>query len=240
MNEGVTITFAVIFLLVALVALVLFKEARTHRFWRQLVAENNLEAITGIMEGEIDRWRTQRPPKGVSAAVWAGVQGMELLTANARYVRITTSAEPEFRVVEGKQTQVATALDTARATGIQILEMVFYDVPNYRPTVVRIDVYTAFRDAAGRTVPTPILSLTADRNDAGYVDWLADPASIVDEFDATFALNESGDTDPIELPEEAEELRAIPVATQPTETPVPQQASDETDATTEDRSAPVG
>ncbi|HJN91778.1 MAG TPA: hypothetical protein QGF05_03490, partial [Dehalococcoidia bacterium] len=83
-------------------------------------------------------------------------------------------------------------------------------------------------------------SLTADRNDAGYVDWLADPASIVDEFDATFALNESGDTDPIELPEEAEELRAIPVATQPTETPVPQQASDETDATTEDRSAPVG
>lgn len=210
MNEGVAITFAVIFFFVALVALVLFKEARTHRFWRQLVAENNLEAITGIMEGEIERWRTQRPPKGVSAAVWAGVQGMELLRANARYVRITTSAEPEFRVVEGKQTQVATALDTARATGIQLLEMVFYDVPNYRPGVVRIDVYSAFRDESGSTVPRPILSLTANRDDAAYVDWLAEPASIVDEFDATYLLNTAGDADPIELPEEPEELRVIP------------------------------
>ncbi len=206
MNEGVTITFAVIFVLVALIAVVLFKEARTHRFWRQLVADNNVEAIRGIMEGEIDRWRTQRPPKEISAAVWAGVQGMELLDANAHYVRITTSAEPEFRVLEGKPTQVATALDTARSVAVQILEMVFYDVPNYRPGATRVDVYTAFRDDQGATVPQPILSLTAGREDAAYVDWMADAASIVDEFDATYTLNAAGDAEPIELPEERPEL----------------------------------
>ena len=116
MNEGVAIAFAVIFVLIGLIGLVLFKEARTHRFWRQLVAENNIEAIHGIMQGEIERWRTQRPPKGISAAVWAGVQGMELITANAKYVHLTTSAEPEFRLVDGKPSQIATSFDTACAT----------------------------------------------------------------------------------------------------------------------------
>jgi len=208
MNEGVTITFAVIFVLVAGIGLVLFKEARTHRFWRDLVAANDLDAIRGILDGEIERWRTQRPPKGVSAAVWAGVQAMELLRANARYVSLATSAEPEFRMVEGKQRQVATALDTARATSVQLLEMVFYDVPNYRPEVVRVDVYSAFRGADGRTEPQPILSVTAEREDAMYADWDADPREILADFEVAFALNDAGDAAPIQLPAERPELVA--------------------------------
>ncbi len=202
MNNGVAIAFAIIFVLVGLIGLVLFKEARTHRFWRQLVAENDVDAIRGIMNGEIERWRTQRPPKGISAAVWAGVQGMELITANAKYVHLTTSAEPEFRLVEGKQSQVATSLDTARSTTALLLEMVFYDVPNFRPDVTRVDIYTAFRDAAGSAVPTPILSVTAERDDAMYVDWDEEPRVVIDEFESTYVLSDSGEAQPIALPEE--------------------------------------
>ena len=54
MNEGVTIAFLVIALIFGGIGLVLFKEARTHRFWRQLVAQNDMEAIQGILDQEIE------------------------------------------------------------------------------------------------------------------------------------------------------------------------------------------
>ena len=44
MNEGVAITFAVIFVFVSGMALVLFKEMRTHRVWRDRVEANDLDA----------------------------------------------------------------------------------------------------------------------------------------------------------------------------------------------------
>ncbi len=233
MNEGVTITFAVIFVLVGVIALVLFKEARTHRFWRQLVEENDIDAIRGIMEGEIERWRTQRPPKEINAAVWAGVQGMELLTANAKYVRLSTSAEPEFRMVEGSQQLAATALETARATAAQLLEMVFYDVPNYRPDVTRVDVYSAFRDAQGGAVPRAILSVTAEREVAMYIDWGASASDVIAEFEASFTLNAAGEAEPIELPPEPSGLAEyVP--------PAAQTDDDSTESDPRDRSTPVG
>lgn len=207
MNEGVAITFVVIFVIVGLIGLVLFKEMRTHRFWRDLVEANDLEAIRGILEGEIDHWRTMRPPKGVGAAVWAGVQGMELLAADATHVQITTSAEPEVRVVAGRSQQVATALDTALATSVRIVEMIFYDVPDYLPAIVRVDVYTTFRDQSG-AVPRPILSLSADRADAVGIDWGGDPREIALEFDVLFQLGVGGEPDPITLPPMAPALAA--------------------------------
>ena len=75
MNEGVAITFAVIFVFVSGIGLVLFKEMRTHRVWRGRVEANDLGIIRGLLDAEIDHWRSMRPPKDVSAAVWAGVQG---------------------------------------------------------------------------------------------------------------------------------------------------------------------
>ena len=227
MNEGVAIAFAVIFALVSLIGLVLFKEARTHRFWRQLVAENNVEAIRGIMQGEIERWRIQRPPKGIGAAVWAGVQGMELITANAKYVHLMTSAEPEFRLVDGKPSQVATSLDTARATTALLLEMVFYDVPNFRPHVTRVDIYTAFRDGSGSALPTPILSVTAERDDAMYVDWDAEPRVVIDEFRSIYTLNETGEAQAIMLPAED------PALAEPEPAPIERPAQTLTEAPTE-------
>ena len=233
MAEGVAIAFAVIFFFVALIGLVLFKEVRTHRFWRRLVEENDLEAIRGLLEGEIEGWRTMRPPKGISAAVWAGVQGMELLAADASFVHLGSSAQPEFRVVEGKQTQVATALDGALATAVKLVEMVFYDIADYRPEVVRVDVYTAFREEAGVATSRPILSVTADRADAMGIDWdEPDARQIALSFDAVYELGPAGEPRPIVLPPSEPALTVAAGEEM-------QDASSPSDAGAEDRSSGV-
>lgn len=209
MNEGVAISFAVIFVIVSLIGLVLFKEMRTHIFWRALVDSGDLEAIRGILDVEIEHWRTQRPPKGVSAAVWAGVQGMELVDANGRYVHLSTTVAAEFRAVDGKQAQVATALDTAMSASVKLIEMIFYDLPEYRPDVTRVDVFTTFRSESGSAEPRPILSVTAQRAEAIGIDW-DDPSAraITLNFSTVFELSASGEPLPIELPATDESLSA--------------------------------
>ena len=200
MNNVPFIAAIVLFVLFVLVGIVIFKEVRTHLFWRRLVAEGDLDAIGQILAGEIDRWQAQRPPKGVSAAIWAGVQGMELIYGTRRLVYVGSTAEAEFRLVEGERTQVATALDTAFATAALLVEMILYDVPNLRPAYVRVDVYTTFRDESGVAVPRPILSLTADRETAAPLDWdWASPDEIMQTFSPLYRLSDSGEPLAIEL-----------------------------------------
>lgn len=202
MNEGVTIGFAIIAAVFGGIGLLLFKEARTHRFWRQLVAQNDMEAIRGILDQEIEHWRTQRPPKDVSAVVWAGVQGLDLVGASAQHVHISTSADPEFGVVDGKREQVATSLDTAYSTAMRLVEMIFYDLPNFRPDHVRVDVFTTFRDAAGKAEALPILSVQADRRSAMSLDWNLPASALAREFETTANRAPNGEPRPIELPDD--------------------------------------
>ena len=202
MNEGVSIAFLVIALLFGGIGLVLFKEARTHRFWRQLVAQNDMDAIQGILDQELDHWRTQRPPKDVSAAVWAGVQGLDLVSASAKHVRVSTSADPEFGAVDGKREQVASSLDTAYATSLRLVEMIFYDIPNFRPSDVRVDVFTTFRNAEGVAEALPILCVEADRTSAMSLDWNLPPAVLAREFETTANRALTGEPLPIELPQD--------------------------------------
>ena len=56
MTDALLIAAILIFLLFILIGFVLFKEVRTHIFWRRLVAEGDFEAINGILIGEINRW----------------------------------------------------------------------------------------------------------------------------------------------------------------------------------------
>lgn len=208
MNEGVTIGFLIVALLFGGIGLVLFKEARTHRFWRQLVAQNDLEAIRGILDREVERWKTQRPPKGVSAVVWAGVQGMDVVAASALYVRVSTSASPEFGSVDGRRQQLASSLDVAYEAGIRLVEMIFYDVPDFRPGAVRVDVYATFSDTAGETASHPILSIFADRADAMSLDWDSAPRALAARFSTTVKRAPNGEARPIELPPDDPELLA--------------------------------
>jgi hypothetical protein len=210
MNNGVAIAFAVIFVLVSIIGLVLFKEARTHRYWRHLVEGSDLRAIRGILDAEMDHWRTMRPPKGINSTMWAGVQAMELIGANARAVHLTTNAAAEFRVIEGQQTQVATALDTAMAVGARLVEMIFYDLPHYRPEAIRIDVYTTFRSVEGGATPRPILSIDAQRADAMTIDWdEPNVLRIMERFQTVYALSPEGEPRPIDLPPSDPDMVAV-------------------------------
>ena len=201
MNNGVAIAFAVIFVLVSIIGLVLFKEARTHRYWRHLVEANDLRAIRGILDAEMDHWRTMRPPKGINSTMWAGVQAMELIGASAQTVHLSTSAAAEFRVLGGRQAQIATALDTAMAVSARLIEMIFYDLPHYRPETIRVDVYTTFRSVEGGAMPRPILSVDAQRIDAMAIDWdEPDVIRIIERFQATYAVGPEGEPRPIDLP----------------------------------------
>ena len=209
MTDALLIAAILIFLLFILIGFVLFKEVRTHIFWRRLVAEGDFEAINGILIGEINRWRTQRPPKGTSAAVWAGVQGMELLAGSGQFVQVSTTAEAEFRVVDGKRVQVATAYDTAVSTVSKLTEMLLYDVPNLRPGFVRVD---------GSAIARPILSSLADRVRAAPIDWdSGDSHAIVAAFDLVVRISDSGEALPVELPPVPPELAATLPAPEPAE-----------------------
>lgn len=230
MNNGLFIAAIVIFIFFILIGLLLFKEVRTHLFWRRLVSEGDFDAINGILLGEIDRWRTQRPPKGTSAAVWAGVQSMELLAGSSQFVHISTTAEAEFRVVEGKRVQVATAYDTAVSTVSKLTEMLLYDVPNLRPDFIRVDAYTTFRDADGSATAQPILSSLADRQRAAPVDWdWGDPHQIVAAFDLVTRISDAGEALPVELPPVPAELAATLAAAEAAEAAEPAEAAEAAD-----------
>ena len=200
MNEGVTIGFALIAAFFGAVGLLLFKEARTHRFWRQLVAQNDMEAIQGILDQEIEHWRTQRPPKDISAVVWSGVQGLNLVGASAQHVRVSTSADAEFGTVAGERVQVASSLDTAYATALRLVEMIFYDIPNFRPNHARVDVFTTFRSAEGQASALPILCVEAERGAAMSLDWNLPPGVLAREFETTANRAPNGEPRPIDLP----------------------------------------
>ena len=200
MNEGVAVTFAVIFVVVSLIALVLVKELRTHNYWRRLVDNNDVAAIRAILEGEMITWRTKRPPKEISAGVWAGVQRLELLAATNTYVHVSTGAEAELGMQNGRLTPVASALETGFATACRVMELIFYDVPNYRPERVRVDVFTTFQDGSGTATAEPILSVAADRRTAMHVDWNQEPRRIITNFDALFETGPGGAALPVALP----------------------------------------
>lgn len=224
MNNGLFIAALVIIVLAVLIGLVLAKEVRTHLFWRRMIAEDDPDVIGQILENEIERWRIMRSPKGISAAVWTGVQGMELLAGSRRLVQVSTTAEAEFRLVDGRRTQVASALDTACSVAARLIEMILYDIPDFRPAAVRVDVYTTFRNESGVAEPRPILSLTADRQTAAPLAWDVAPAEeIVAAFRPLFRLSEQGDALPIALPPPPEEPPPPPAA----------------GAEAQDRSAPV-
>ena len=96
MEWGIGWGLLAVALVFAFAAFIIFKETRTHRFWQDKVEEGDLEMIRMLVEAEVERWRTERPPKGTPASVWQGIQGVELVEVGRDYVRASTSAEAQF------------------------------------------------------------------------------------------------------------------------------------------------
>ncbi len=190
---GLGVGIMIVGLFFALAGFVLFKETRKPRFWQEKVDEGDREMITQLVEEEVARWREERPPKGTPAAVWLGIQGVELIDIGRRHIRASTTAEPQFAQVGGQRRQVTSALDEGKRITARLVERFFYDIPHIRPDEVQIDLYTTFHEPGGEANQRCILSTNAHRQDAAEIDWENDaPEVIAEQLGARYDLDERG------------------------------------------------
>lgn len=199
MAWGLGVGMLIVGIMFAFFAVIIFKEMRTHRFWRSKVEEGDLEMIRQLVEGEVERWIKERPPKGISGGVWQGVQGAELVAVGVDYIHVSTTAEPHFATIDGVRRQVSGALEEAKWITGRLAERLFYDVPHVRPDRVQIDIYTTFHEVGGEVNQRCIMSTLAERQAAADIDWDDDsPESIAATLGARYQVDERGLAAPIE------------------------------------------
>jgi len=204
MAWGLGVGIIVVVAMFLFVGAIIMREAATQRFWRRKVDEGDLEMITQLVQGDVQRWRNERPPKGVPAAVWQGVQGVELIAIEQDYIHASTTAEPQFAFVGGARKQVTSSLDEAKRIVALLAERFFYDIAHVRAERVQIDCYSTFHEPGGGAVQRCILTIVAHRSDAAAIDWDADsPEVIAEQLGARYRQDERGDALPIEPEGEA-------------------------------------
>ncbi|MFQ5880284.1 MAG: hypothetical protein ACE5IZ_08945 [Dehalococcoidia bacterium] len=183
-----------------LVAYTVWQGARGQLKYRQEVQAGNLEVIKEVVETEMERWRTQRPPRGVPPSVWHGVRTMEVASLGADHVHVRCNAEGQYRMAEGRWQEVSAPLQEGMAIAAKGMEMLLYDVPHFQPQRVRMDVYTTFRDTSGSVSRGCILSCSAGREEARQVDWdnMA-PPEIIDDLGGRYRLSQQGAAVPIDV-----------------------------------------
>ena len=171
------------------------------RAWRQRVAEGDVGIIAALVEEALSSWRRERPPAGVGASTWAGVNAAQVVAVSADGVTLSSSAEAEFRTEGSARVQVASALDSGIAIAAKLVDRLLYDVPNLRPGTVRVDIYSTFTEGDGQPVQKPILSTTAARSIADDLTWDAlTPAELLGRFSTTYDRGPAGVANPIILP----------------------------------------
>ena len=172
------------------------------RHWRRRVEEGDTPIVAALIEEALGTWRRGRPPRGVPANLWAGIQSAQLLAVtDLPSAALSTSAEGEFRTEGGRRVQVTTALEEAVALATKLLDMILYDVPNLRLRAARVDVYSTFTGPDGTPVQQPILTTTADRTTADGLTWEAlTPEEILARFDTHYERLASGQASAITLP----------------------------------------
>lgn len=194
---GIGWALLVVFLLLLFVTYVVVQGTRAQMEWRRQVQRGNLDVIQTLVTEEVERWKRDRPPKGVPANVWRGVQGVELMEIGVDYVRATTTAEAQFQMVDGRRREVSSALDEAMKVTVQLADMFLYDIPHVRPDRVQIDVYTTFRTDTGETRQECILSTVVRRQDVIDLDWEAPPHEIIRAMGGRYQLDMAGHALPI-------------------------------------------
>lgn len=190
----------VIFAIFVLTGWAVATEMFQQRHWRQRGESGDTDIVAALIEAALVGWRRARPPKGLPASLWAGIQGAQLLAVTADGATVSASAEGEFRSESGRRVQVASALDEAIALAAKLVDMMLYDVPSLRLHQVRVDVYSTFTENDGTPVQRPILTTTADRSIADDLTWEAlTPAEILGRFDTLYDRAKSGQGLPISV-----------------------------------------
>jgi len=181
------------------IAFVILQETFAQRHWRGLVDHGDKWAIRTLVEQEIERWRGMRVPKGEDAALWHGIQTGEVAGVGRDFVHLLVSAEGEYRVFHGQRQEVSTPLQEGMKLAAKLLERVFYDIPNVRLSLIRVDVYTTFRADDGSPTQRCILSTVAERADADRLPWdTLLPQEIINRFESRYRLGENGAVQPID------------------------------------------
>jgi hypothetical protein len=195
---GLGLGILVVSLIFIFLGFILFKETMTHRFWQSKVDEGDIEMITQLVQVEVERWRTERPPKGTPAAVWQGIQGVELVEVGEDFIHASTTAESQFAMVGGKRREVSSALDEAKRITARLAERFYYDIPHIRPERIQIDCYSTFQEAGSAASQSCIVSTESTRDDVAEIDWENDsPEVIAERLGARYELDDRGVALPI-------------------------------------------
>ncbi len=161
----------IIIVVLVFVAYAIVQETRAQLHWRGLVEQGDVTAIRALLENEIERWHTERVPRGTPALLWHGVQTVELLDVSAKGAHLSCSAEGESALVGGRRVETSSPLAEGMKITLKLAEMALYDVPNVKLDHVQIDVYTSFREEAGRSEARCILSTRVERGRVEQLDW---------------------------------------------------------------------
>jgi hypothetical protein len=189
----------VVFIVALFITYVVLQETRAQRHWRRLVAAGDVDAIRRILEAEVERWKTERMPKGVEGPLWHGVQTVELVEVGADFARVGCSAEGQYALVDGQRREVSGALQEGMKLTVKLADMLLYDIPNLRLARVHIDVYTTFRGAMEGATQRCILSTQVRRSEVEDLDWEGTPPEeIVARLGGRFQADVHGAPQPIE------------------------------------------
>jgi hypothetical protein len=183
-----------------IVAYVVMQGTRVAMAWRKAAEDGDVKIIGEIVEGSLTEWRSKKKPKEIAVDVWRGMQSTQLVEVAADFVRVSCQAESEYRR-EGKSwVESANPIQTGMAITARVAEIVFYDLPHFRPARIQIDVYTTFRDGDGGSSRACIMSTEADRSEALAVDWDEwTGEEVADSLGARYRMGERGQPLPIEV-----------------------------------------
>jgi hypothetical protein len=187
-----------IFLGVTFLAYIVIQGTRAALAWRTAAEKGDTKVIRDIVEDSLKMWGSQKRPKPVSAEVWRGIQSMQLAGVGPDYVRVSCVAESEYKIVDGRWVEIRNPLQEGVAITAKAADMLFYELPHYRPEHIQIDVYTDYRDDEGRTRRECIMTTQAARAEARDLDWEEWTADqITDALGAVYKLSENGRPLPI-------------------------------------------
>lgn len=204
--EWALLGLAILFLIITYVVV---QGTRAAMAWRKAAAEGDVKVIREIVRDSLNAWSSMKRPKEVPVEVWRGIQSLQIVEVEADFVRVSSQAESEYRMADGHWVEVRNPLQEGMGIAARAAEMLFYELPHFRPQRLQIDVYTSFREADGAAVRRCILSVEADRETARSVDWDEWSAEeIVDALGARYRLGEGGRPLPIEVREPKTEERA--------------------------------
>ncbi len=183
-----------------IVAFIMVQGTRAALAWRKAAEEGDVKVIRDIIEDAISVWRSVKRPKEVAPDVWRGVQSMQAVDVAADFVRVSCQAESEYKLLDGKWIETSNPLQEGIAISARVADMLFYELPHFRPAKIQIDIYTSFRETDNAPQRVCILSTATTRDAARAVDWEEwTAAQIVDELGGRYQLGERGQPLPIEV-----------------------------------------